>query len=421
MSEPSDPASASDATLAPEEAEATFKQASVRGTAVGRYLLLERLGSGGMGIVYAAYDPSLDRKVALKFLRYAASGTARDLEHRERLLREGKAMARLNHPNVIAVHDVGAWSRRLFIAIELRERTFGAKDPRLFDFLQNLCVVLLDLGRFEEWLEKQRRLLTLMEEVSGPTHNRLAGALVTYSRTLLVLGRYREALAAGERGPAIRTQLQGERGLAASRIYLAGVHEALGDYRRAEAAVRSALPVLEGRLRTRQLVHAFERLGSVLRKEGRLREALSYYERGLALNRKYFPQSDLVGWSELGLGETTLDLGDRAAARRHFEEAQRVFERVHKKDHYSAALAQARLGALAKRSGDMTAPRLLASARDLLERRLGRDHPAVAEVLIDEGTAEALRRAIEILERTRGDPRPLERARRTLTVAGRAP
>ncbi len=87
----------------------------VRGAVVGRYEILELLGAGAMGRVYAAQDPALDRKVALKVLR-PGSATA-DLE--ARLLREAKAMARLSHPEVITIHDVGRHDQQLFIAMEL--------------------------------------------------------------------------------------------------------------------------------------------------------------------------------------------------------------------------------------------------------------------------------------------------------------
>ncbi len=89
-----------------------------KGTSLGRYVLLERLGAGGMGTVYAAYDPQLDRKVALKLLR---AGTVSAEEGRARLLREAQAMARLQHPNVIAVHDVGTFGDRVFVAMEFVE------------------------------------------------------------------------------------------------------------------------------------------------------------------------------------------------------------------------------------------------------------------------------------------------------------
>jgi tetratricopeptide (TPR) repeat protein/predicted Ser/Thr protein kinase len=84
------------------------------GATLGRHVILEAVGAGAMGFVYAAYDPELHRKVALKLLRpdlTLASG-------RERLFREARAMARLAHPNVITVHDVGAVGDRVFIAME---------------------------------------------------------------------------------------------------------------------------------------------------------------------------------------------------------------------------------------------------------------------------------------------------------------
>ena len=85
-----------------------------RGTSIERYVVLYELGVGGMGVVYAAYDPELDRKVALKLLH--ADG--RSERARNRLLREAKAIARLTHPNVITVHDVGTYEGRVFVAME---------------------------------------------------------------------------------------------------------------------------------------------------------------------------------------------------------------------------------------------------------------------------------------------------------------
>jgi serine/threonine protein kinase/tetratricopeptide (TPR) repeat protein len=85
-----------------------------RGASIGRYMVLGQVGRGAMGEVYAAYDPELDRKVAVKLLR-AEAGTA---QARARLLREAQAIARLSHPNVIAVHDVGSFGDRVFVAME---------------------------------------------------------------------------------------------------------------------------------------------------------------------------------------------------------------------------------------------------------------------------------------------------------------
>jgi len=102
------------------------------GARIGRYLILERVGSGSMGVVYGAYDPELDRKIALKLLR--ASEPGQDDVARARLLREAKAMARLAHPNVVVVHDVGVYGGRVFLAMEFLGggtlRSWLASAPR---------------------------------------------------------------------------------------------------------------------------------------------------------------------------------------------------------------------------------------------------------------------------------------------------
>jgi tetratricopeptide (TPR) repeat protein/predicted Ser/Thr protein kinase len=85
------------------------------GASFDRYTILERVGAGGMGEVYAAYDPRLDRRVALKVLR--GGGTV-DEGARQRLFREAQALARLNHPSVVAVHDVGLAGDEVYVAME---------------------------------------------------------------------------------------------------------------------------------------------------------------------------------------------------------------------------------------------------------------------------------------------------------------
>ena len=82
-----------------------FEDGTRSGMRLGRYVLLEELGAGAMGLVYAAYDPDLDRKVAIKVLRGLPS--ERDADEAARLVLEARALAKLSHPNVVAVHDVG--------------------------------------------------------------------------------------------------------------------------------------------------------------------------------------------------------------------------------------------------------------------------------------------------------------------------
>ncbi len=93
-----------------------------RGTALGRYIVIDVLGEGGMGVVYSAFDPELDRKVAIKLLQArpeGSHGSQSGSTDQQWLMREAQAMARLSHPNVIAVHDVGMLpGHRVFVAME---------------------------------------------------------------------------------------------------------------------------------------------------------------------------------------------------------------------------------------------------------------------------------------------------------------
>jgi predicted Ser/Thr protein kinase len=103
-----------------DPAALTLARASVAGAlfgpeaghALGRFRVLERLGAGGMGVVYAAYDPELDRRVALKLVAVAGAG-------RDRALAEAKALARLSHPNVVPIYDVGADGDHVYLVMEL--------------------------------------------------------------------------------------------------------------------------------------------------------------------------------------------------------------------------------------------------------------------------------------------------------------
>jgi serine/threonine protein kinase len=93
----------------------TAQVALAPGSHLGKYRVDRVLGEGGMGVVWAAHDPDLERKVAIKVLRYAQA--AQPL--RQRLLREARAMAKLKHPNVLTVYEVGTVGDRDYIAMEL--------------------------------------------------------------------------------------------------------------------------------------------------------------------------------------------------------------------------------------------------------------------------------------------------------------
>jgi tetratricopeptide (TPR) repeat protein/predicted Ser/Thr protein kinase len=117
-----------------------------RGETVGRYVILERVGAGGMGVVHTAYDRDLDRRVAIKLLH-----TKRGPDHTKgqaRLLREAQAMARLAHPNVVTVHEVGTYQGRLFVAMEFVEgQTLGQWRREQARPWREVVAVLLQAGR----------------------------------------------------------------------------------------------------------------------------------------------------------------------------------------------------------------------------------------------------------------------------------
>ncbi len=94
-----------------------------RGETAGRYVILEPLGKGGMGVVYQAYDPELDRRIALKLLHVSEADQSQSQagRARDRLLREAQALAQLAHPNVVSAYDVGTIGDQIFVAMELVE------------------------------------------------------------------------------------------------------------------------------------------------------------------------------------------------------------------------------------------------------------------------------------------------------------
>src|SRR5215467_4319199 len=88
------------------------------GDRIGKYQVLERIGRGGMGTIFRARDPVLDRPVALKVISEEVEITD---ELRARFFREAQACARLSHPNIVTVYDMGEEDGRLFIVMEMLE------------------------------------------------------------------------------------------------------------------------------------------------------------------------------------------------------------------------------------------------------------------------------------------------------------
>ncbi len=116
---------------------AAKEKAPALGATLGRYRLERTLGEGGMGVVHAAFDPDLERRVALKVLRNLEVGG----DARQRLLREARAMARLTHENVVVVHEVGTAGDRDYVAMELIDGStlaewLAAKPRSVFEIVE---------------------------------------------------------------------------------------------------------------------------------------------------------------------------------------------------------------------------------------------------------------------------------------------
>jgi tRNA A-37 threonylcarbamoyl transferase component Bud32/tetratricopeptide (TPR) repeat protein len=115
---------------------------------LGRYTVLGIVGKGAMGEVYAAYDPELDRKIAIKLLRVGAREDSAATEGRIRLMREAQAIAKLSHPNVVTVYDVGTFEDNVFIAMQFVDghtlRYWMLAQPRSWS---EVVKIFADAGR----------------------------------------------------------------------------------------------------------------------------------------------------------------------------------------------------------------------------------------------------------------------------------
>jgi eukaryotic-like serine/threonine-protein kinase len=145
---PAGPGPAEPGSLPASGSETAMPHAMAPGTQVGRFIVQARIGAGGMGVVYAADDPVLGRKVALKLIHTDHGEGPASEEWRARLLREARAIARLSHPNVITVHEIGLHGDQPFLAMELVEgstlRSWLGASPRSW---RDIVAVFVAAGR----------------------------------------------------------------------------------------------------------------------------------------------------------------------------------------------------------------------------------------------------------------------------------
>jgi serine/threonine protein kinase len=160
---------------------------------LSRYVLLERLGGGSMGVVYRGRDPELDRPVAIKLFR-SREGEGSKADAGTGLLREAQAMARLSHPNVIRVLDV---------------HELGEHHPDVATIHLNQAAVFGKLGRMEDVLASAQRAQDSLQGTVQPVHHLWVKALALEATARSAMGQPEKAIAALEKARTLYDALEG--------------------------------------------------------------------------------------------------------------------------------------------------------------------------------------------------------------------
>ena len=136
-----------DRDLAFAEAERRLLGRVLQPVTLDRFVVLHRLGQGAMGVVYAAHDPKLDRKVALKLVDTGGFGSEGVREAQDRLEREARAAADLSHPNIVTIYDTGTVGDQVFLAMEMVDGETLRRWLQTTRTWREIVTLFIEIGR----------------------------------------------------------------------------------------------------------------------------------------------------------------------------------------------------------------------------------------------------------------------------------
>ncbi|MDH5640885.1 MAG: tetratricopeptide repeat-containing serine/threonine-protein kinase, partial [Nitrospira sp.] len=266
------------------------------------------LAEGGMGAVYSAFDPELDRRLAIKLLhtRTTANG-------RKRMIRDKVAEA-LNNLSLVdwALGRYDQATTNLEQALTIHERSLGPGHPMFADSLNNLAGVLFARGRYPEAVAMLERAIAVYEKALGPDHPDLAISFNNLADAQRALGRYPEAMVNFDRALAIWANNL-DPGLPLWAYPYTGMGRALVRMHQLDLAKRHlelALSIREKALGLEhpELTETLLGLGELAMTSGRPAQAIPIFERALKLSNK-----DLRADAQLALAGALLAAGSSPA------------------------------------------------------------------------------------------------------------